>query len=53
MGQRDSRRMNGLRSLFGRMAAASRAASVRRSMSGLSEHMLRDMGLNRGDLDAL
>ncbi len=43
----------GLRQLFARMADAARAAHDRRAMSGLSEHMLRDLGLTRGDLDVL
>jgi uncharacterized protein YjiS (DUF1127 family) len=35
------------------MADASRAAKARRSMNGMSEHMLRDLGLCRGDLEGL
>ena len=46
-------RLRGLRTLFGRMADASRAANARRSMNGMSEHMLRDLGLCRGDLEGL
>jgi uncharacterized protein YjiS (DUF1127 family) len=46
-------RLGGLRALFGRMADASRAAASRRAMTTLSEHMLRDLGLTRGDLDGL
>lgn len=53
IGVRDRARMAGLRALFGRMAAASRLASGRRALSSMNEHMLRDLGLTRGDLDAL
>jgi uncharacterized protein YjiS (DUF1127 family) len=53
IGVRDRARIAGLRALFGRMATASRFASSRRALSSMNEHMLRDLGLTRGDLDAL
>lgn len=53
IGTRDRDRMAGLRALFGRMATASRLGSGRRALSSMSDHMLRDLGLTRGDLDAL
>ena len=46
-------RLRHLRALFARMAAASRAAADRRAMRHLNDHLLRDLGLTRGDLDAL
>lgn len=48
-----SSRLRQLRALFARMAAASRAAADRRAMRHLNDHLLRDLGLTRGDLDAL
>ncbi len=53
MGVRDTRRLHSIRTLFGRMADAARGSQARRAMAGLSEHMLRDLGLTRGDLDLL
>jgi uncharacterized protein YjiS (DUF1127 family) len=53
LASREAPRFGGLRALFSRMADASRAASARRAMGHLNEHMLRDLGLTRGDLDAL
>jgi uncharacterized protein YjiS (DUF1127 family) len=53
MGPHDSRRFLSLRALIARMAALARASGARRAMNGLSEHMLRDLGLTRGDLDLL
>ena len=52
-GSRDARRVHSIRALFARMAAAARGSQARRAMTGLSEHMLRDLGLTRGDLDLL
>ncbi len=46
-------RLRHLRALFARMAAASRAAADRRAMRHLNDHLLRDLGLTRGDLDTL
>ena len=48
-----SPRLNHLRALFARMAAASRAAADRRAMRHLNDHLLRDLGLTRGDLDSI
>jgi uncharacterized protein YjiS (DUF1127 family) len=53
LGLRDTRRIHRLRALLGRMAALAQAGHTRRAMSGLSEHMLRDLGLTRGDLDLI
>lgn len=43
-------RVASIRNLFGHMADAARAAAARRAMAGMSEHLLRDIGLTRGDL---
>ena len=53
LGSREAPRLGGLRVLFRRMADASRAAGARCAMGHLNDHMLRDLGLTRGDLDAL
>ncbi|HVG48011.1 MAG TPA: hypothetical protein VM899_07740 [Rubellimicrobium sp.] len=44
-------RRDGLRALLGRMAAAVRADTARRSVAGLPLHLRRDIGL--GDIDIL
>lgn len=53
IGSFDAPRLGSLRALFARMAAAARADTARRSTVGMSEHMLRDLGLTRGDLDVI
>lgn len=44
-------RRDGLRALLGRMVAAVRADTARRSIAGLPPHLRRDIGL--GDIDLL
>ena len=44
-------RRDGLRALLGRLAAAARADTARRSLAGLPPHLRRDIGL--GDIDVL
>ncbi len=53
MGDHLSPRFGALRALFARMAAAAQADTARRSTAGLSDHLLRDLGLTRGDLDVI
>jgi uncharacterized protein YjiS (DUF1127 family) len=38
---------------LGRLAAAQRNARIRRDLHAMSDHMLRDVGLERGRIDAL
>jgi uncharacterized protein YjiS (DUF1127 family) len=42
----------GLRSLLGRIRAWRERARQRRHLAGLNDHMLRDIGLTRGDVMA-
>jgi uncharacterized protein YjiS (DUF1127 family) len=48
-----SPRFGAIRALFARMAAAAQADTARRSVAGLPEHLLRDIGLTRGDLHVI
>lgn len=42
-----------LRALVARMAANARAKHARRELRGLSDHLLRDMGLSRADIETM
>ena len=53
IGDHLSPRFGAIRALFARMAAAAQADTARRSTAGLSEHLLRDIGLTRGDLHVI
>lgn len=53
LGHPPASRRGRLRVLLGRMIAAAQADTARRSTLGMPEHLLRDIGLSRGDLDVL
>lgn len=42
-----------LRALLDRMIAVAQADTARRSLTGMPDHLLRDLGLTRGDLDVI
>jgi uncharacterized protein YjiS (DUF1127 family) len=53
MGDHAAPRFGAIRALFARMAAAAQADTARCSTAGMSEHLLRDIGLTRGDLHVI
>lgn len=50
-GDRLAPRLGPLRALLARLAAAAQADTARRATSGLSDHLLRDIGMTREDFD--
>ncbi len=46
-------RRSGLRALFARMVAAAQADTARRSLGQVPDHLLRDIGLARGDIQVI
>jgi uncharacterized protein YjiS (DUF1127 family) len=50
---RHESRQGPLRALVARMADAVRKSADRRRLQDMPDHLLRDIGLTRGDIDAL
>ena len=50
---RPASRLDGVRMLMTRMAAAARAARARRHLAEMPDYLLRDIGLTRADIAGL